>query len=958
VEETVIVSRFAWFCACVALVSSGSLHAQTTTPPLIAKPDHLFFRQNGSKPPASQTVTVSVRKGTLGTVSASASGGSWLSATPSGTTITVSVDTTGLASGKYTGSVGVSASGFASATVNVDLTIAGANVASTPETLNMQVTVGGDPTAVPRVVEIFNRSGAAFNWSASADQPWIVMNPSSGSGKSGMAVSVNPASITTAGSYTGHITVTDTTNSTKDTVTVNLTANAPKPPDFELGPYLYQPGQIFWTVDNNTATPGPRIFYGRNVGGNGPKGSGPLQFTLTETVDSPAGGNWLSISPTTNTTPGKTTATANPAGLEPGSYIATVNGVAQEPTGVTGGNLTSTLQAHLTVLSNPNIFVDRNFVAFVASTLQNPPVPTPASTTVNFVTKSTTGYPFTSTVTTGSGGNWISVSPSSGTAASGGSVSISIVPSVIASLTPGYYSGQVQLNFSGGAPVSDHTITVGLRIEGSSTSEPLLDVAPGGQVFVATAGGANPASQNVSVRAEGTAATGLTYTVTTAVSTPSGGSWLSAGSSGGTALPTSSTVPISVNIAGLSAGRYSGTVSFNPDPTSNAPNPVVNVILIVNPAPSNSTPPSSDPSRLKAMVAAPSTFAAGPLVATFVNPADNFVTSTESALVVGVYLTDSSGAPVPGGSVTVSSSNGEPDITLTDLGNGNYSGVFQPQVSGTLTLSVAAEAVDGSGDNNSASTSAVAGDVESATNVALPVYTDGAVSAATFAPQPAPLTPGQIISLFGFNMLTASGQASGLPLPANLGGTSVTIGGMPAPLFATYPASTPGANDQINLQMPYELNGQPSADIVVTTNGVSGVPQTVPLGVAPAFFTQNSSGIGDGSFVHSDGITLITPANPAAPGETIVLYGTGLGALQTALPSGTAATAADNVAAPVAVTIGGISATVAYAGAAPFSVGENQLDVVVPQGLTPGENVVIVSINGTPGTGQATVAVK
>jgi hypothetical protein len=33
-------------------------------------------------------------------------------------------------------------------------------------------------------------------------------------------------------------------------------------------------------------------------------------------------------------------------------------------------------------------------------------------------------------------------------------------------------------------------------------------------------------------------------------------------------------------------------------------------------------------------------------------------------------------------------------------------------------------------------------------------------------------------------------------------------------------------------------------------------------------------------------------------------------------------------------------------------------DAVVPQGLTPGENVVIVSVNGTPGTGQATIAVQ
>lgn len=956
-RKFVTISHLARLCVCVLLVPAA-WGQSSSTPSLIVKPDHLFFRQSGSTPPASQTVAVSVKKGTLGTVSASASGGAWLSAVASGTSVSVSVNTAGLASGEFKGSVAISASGFASATVNVDLTIAGANVVSSPETVSMQVTVGGDAPEKPRTVEIFNRSGAAFNWTASADKAWIVMNPASGSGKSGMAISVDPASISTAGSYTGHITVTDTTNSTTDTVTVNLTANPPKPPDFELGPYLYQPGQIFWTVDNDTATPGPRIFYGRNLGGNGPNGSGPLQFTLTGTVNSPVGGNWLSFTPTTNTTPGKTTATANPAGLQPGSYTATVSGVAQEPTGVTGGNLTSTLQAHLTVLSNPNIFVDAGFLRFVASTRQNPPVPVPASDTVNFITKSTTGYPFTSTVTTGSGGNWIAVSPSSGTAAAGGSISVSIVPSLIASLAPGYYSGQVQLNFSGGAPVSEHSITVGLRIEGSS-GEPLLDVSPGGLVFVATAGGPNPSSQNVSVRAEGTAASGLAYTVMTAVSTPSGGLWLSAGSSSGTALATSAAVPVSVNTAGLSAGRYAGTVSFNPDPTTNAPNQIVNVTLIVNAGASSTQMPAiRERSGMKPMGEPATGYAPGPRVATISNPADNFVTSTDSAMVVSVILTDSAGRPVPGGSVTLSSSNGEPDVTMNDLGNGNYSGVFQPQVSGTVTLSIDAEATDASGNNYSSSPCGVTGDVESAADVALPVYTSGAVSAATFAPQPAPLTPGQIMSLFGYNMLAAAGQSGSIPLPTNLGGTTVTMGGIPAPLFQTFPASTPGANDQINLQVPAELNGQPNADIVVTTNGVSGPPQSVTLGVAPAFFTQSGSGIGDGSFVHSDGITLVTPANPASVNETVVLYATGLGALQTPLASGTAATTADSTVAPVAVTIGGIPAKVVYAGAAPYSVGENQIDVVVPQGLTSGENVVVVSVNGTPGTGQATIAVQ
>lgn len=922
----------------------------TSTPALIVKPDSMFFRQSGSTPPASQTATVTVKKGTLGALTVAPSGGSWLTATASGANVTVSVNTSGLASGDYTGSVAISATGFSNSTLNVSLTILGANVVSTPEKLSFEAVANGDASP-SKVVDIFTRNGAGFNWSATADQPWQTIDPPFGSGKSGMDVSVDPTKVPAAGTYTGHITVTDSSNSTKDTVTVTFIADPPKPPDFELGPYLYQPGQIFWTVDKNTATPGPRIFYGRNVGGNGPNGAGSLSFTLTDTVNSPAGGNWLNITPTLNTTPGKTTATADPSGLQPGTYSTTVYGTALEPPGVTGGNLNSTLMANLTVLSNPNIFVDRNFVAFTASTKQNPPVPAPASQTVNFETSSTTGYPFTSTVTTGSGGNWLSISPASGTAAEGSSLSISVVASAIASLAPGYYTGQIQLNFSGGAPVSEHTITVGLRIYGS-TDGPMLNVTPGGMVFVATAGGANPAPQNVKLWAIGTAAAGFSYTAIASVSTPAGGNWLSAGSASGTATPTVSSVPINVSIAGLSPGIYKGTVSFNPDPTTNAANQIVNVNLIVNSA----TAQASDRTGAKSEATAKAQFASGPLVATISDPPDNFVTFTDSALNAVVILTDSAGTPVPGASVVLSSSNGEPDVTLNDLGNGTYSGLFQPQQSGGVTLSIDAEAVSSSGQTFSASLVAVSGDVESDGSV--PVYTNGAVSAATFAPQPAPLAPGQIVSLFGYNMLASGGQATSLPLPVSLGGTSVTIGGIAAPLFATYPASAPGLNDQINLQVPYELAGQPSADIIVTTNGVSGAPQTIALGLAPAFFTVNGSGSGDGTFVHGDGVTLITPANPATIGETVILYGTGLGPLQTAVASGTADLGVDWVAGTVTVTIGGIPAQVGYAGAAPYSVGQNQINVVVPQGVPSGENVVVVSENRIPTSAHITMAVQ
>lgn len=925
----------------------------TTSGPLLVKPAALFFHQSGTTPPANQTVTVSVGTGTLGALTVTPSGGSWLSATASGNTVTASVNTTGMASGLYNGSLSITAAGFTSASVKVFLAILGSNVVAYPETIHLHTVVGGEPNATPREVAVFTRDGSSFNWTAASDQSWLLITPTSGTGKSTIQVSADPSKITAAGTLTGHITVTDTTNSTTATVTVNLDVEAPEPPDFEMGPFRHEPGVLNFVAETNAATPAPKTFYGRNLGGGG-----SLSFTLTGTVNSPSGGNWLSFAPATNTTPGKTTVTVNPAGLAPGDYSATISGTAQAPAGVTGGNLTSSVKVYLKVLGEPSVRVDHRFLRFTASTKQTPPVPSPASQTLTFITKSQTGYPFTATTTTGKGGNWLLVSPASGTATNGATIAVSVDASAIAGLTPGYYTGQVHLSYSGGAPDADETVGVGLRIYGTADL-PHLSVHPGGMMFIATAGGATPAPKSVYVRAIAAAAAGLNYTVSSAVTTPSGGTWLSAGSTGGTATSTATAVPINVNITGLAAGEYSGAVTFKPDPSSNAPSQIVNVKLLVIAAGMTASPTAAVSALGSTMHGSfNGMLAAGSLLAVATDPADGFTTSTDAALNVSAMVVDASGTPVPGATVVLTSSNGEPTATLEDLGDGTYSGLFQPESSGPVTLSLTAQVTDNSGNAFETSGATVSGDVVAAADVSTPVYTNGATSAASYAPAGTPITPGGVISLFGLNIAGRGGAATTLPLPTSLNGVTVTIGGIPAPLIAAAPSSVPGGADQINLQVPAALAGQATADIVVTNNGVSGAPETVALGTAPAFFTQNSAGSGDGIFVHSDGVTLITPSHPAHAGETIVLYATGLGAVQSPVADGSPFTGPDSVTGTVTVTIGGQSANVEYAGGLPGFAGVYQLNVVVPANLPPGENAVTVSVDGTPSTGQATVAVQ
>jgi len=145
---------------------------------------------------------------------------------------------------------------------------------------------------------------------------------------------------------------------------------------------------------------------------------------------------------------------------------------------------------------------------------------------------------------------------------------------------------------------------------------------------------------------------------------------------------------------------------------------------------------------------------------------------------------------------------------------------------------------------------------------------------------------------------------------------------------------------------------------VVNDKGVLSQPQTVQIAAAPALFTFSNTGAGPGAILHQDGVTPVTASNPATAGEVVVMYATGLGAVQPAVPTGTAADGSATVAANVSVTIGGAPAEVQFAGLAPGFVGLYQINVKVPSGVTPGDAAVVLSVDGTPATGQATLSVR
>ncbi len=205
------------------------------------------------------------------------------------------------------------------------------------------------------------------------------------------------------------------------------------------------------------------------------------------------------------------------------------------------------------------------------------------------------------------------------------------------------------------------------------------------------------------------------------------------------------------------------------------------------------------------------------------------------------------------------------------------------------------------------------------------------------------VAPGSIASVYGSFLLTAASGAVTIPLPTSLGGLSLAFGTVNAPLIY---AST----GQVNLQVPWEVAGQSQASLTATLAGEISAPQTVNIApYAPGIFTINAQGTGPGAILDSS-YRLITPSNPAGAGLTVILiYCTGLGAVSHQPATGAAALndpLSQTLTTPV-VTIGGAPAQVLFSGLAPGTVGEYQVNAVVPAGAPTGNAVpVVLSMGG------------
>ena len=227
-----------------------------------------------------------------------------------------------------------------------------------------------------------------------------------------------------------------------------------------------------------------------------------------------------------------------------------------------------------------------------------------------------------------------------------------------------------------------------------------------------------------------------------------------------------------------------------------------------------------------------------------------------------------------------------------------------------------------------------------------------AANAASFASEA--IAPGSLATLFGFNLATEEGivGASAFPWPIALENVSVKMFSPPdykpvnVPIFAV--ADLGNGGGQINIQVPWEAAAGATPEdgdqpwFVVTVNGVSSGSFSLLLASAqPGIFV---CGAGLACVQHQSNYQLADADHPVSPGEVIIVYATGLGAVTTPQTDGQPATGADSTVVTPAVTIAGLPAKVIYSGLTPGEVGLYQLDVVVPANAPIGAQFVTITM--------------
>jgi uncharacterized protein (TIGR03437 family) len=219
------------------------------------------------------------------------------------------------------------------------------------------------------------------------------------------------------------------------------------------------------------------------------------------------------------------------------------------------------------------------------------------------------------------------------------------------------------------------------------------------------------------------------------------------------------------------------------------------------------------------------------------------------------------------------------------------------------------------------------------------------------------LAPGKLVALAGGGFTDLSFTATP-PLPESLNGISVTIQGLKARILSVAP-------DALMVVVPPDvaLSVDRTVTSLVEVTLVSPSPFDAPradLNIVP-FAPEFVTGTGNLLIAaHQDWSGLVTPDNPARPGEILHAYGLGLGPTSPAVPYGAAAPAQEpfarftsTFACAASSPTTAIPLEIFFQGLAPNLAGVYQFDFRLPSATLNG-NVGLYCVQGdTSGGGRS-----
>lgn len=759
-----------------------------------------------------------------------------------------------------------------------------------PQSLSFTGVSGGEPTS-PQTLTV----GVTVAFTIAVDDgpggptpAWISVSPTSGTAPALVSVTASPGSLA-PGVYNARIHVIPATTEAPVTVGVTFTVTA------GTQKLETSPGFLRFSTRVSAAEVDEEEIVVRNSGGGA-----PIAFQASVSGGSP----WLSVAPssgqTSPTTPVAVKVRANTAGLAEGNYTDSVRISSAAGNFDIAVSLFVASDGPILELSESGLhLVERQGAGNTnTETVEVFNDGDPAAT-INW-TATVTGTP-----------NFLSITPSSGraTASTPGEITVGL-NAAASQLPPGAYYALVTVT-APNAQDSPQTFSVVLEVQPDTTApEPELD--PGGLLFVAPAAGTAPPAQKITIY--DSSATPVSFQAS--ASTKDGGKWLAISPATGTS---STAVPgvlnVSVNPAGLKAGVFVGEVDVNLNGVLRS----ASISLVVLPAASEAR--------------AATGCTGSRTVITPVGLPGNFSLPSAWPETLAVLLTDDCGTPLPNGigSVVARFDNGDVPITLNDFQKtGSYSADWTPRFpSGNVTITFAASA-----GSLQASTAQLGGGVNK-NALAPPVLFDNGTVNNTNPLAGARVAPGTVAAIYGQNLASATVSPGLLPLPTQFSGTSVIIGGVSAPLYFL-------SSGQLNIQIPAELKPNQHYEVAVSVNGAYAV---LPGGLTVIPSTPGVSSFPDGRLIaqHSD-FTLVDDARPARPGESLVMYLSGMGPTNPPV--------ATNVQSPLSplaqvvtqpiVTIAGENATVLFAGLTPGGIGLYQINFTVPSTARSGDLEVVI----------------